>query len=284
MDNNNLNIAVLSGKGGTGKTFVSVNLASSLKKSIYVDCDVEEPNGRLFFDSEVARKEDVNVKMPTINNELCSGCRKCVEFCKFNAMAFILDRVKIFDSICHSCGGCSLVCPESAIIEEDKSIGHIEIGESDNVTVYTGILNIGEASGVPIINKLLGTVQNKVSSKVFDCPPGSSCLVMESIKDADYCVLVAEPTIFGMHNFEMVYDLVKLFNKPFGVVINKYFEEENMIEKFCVENNIKVLERIPFNKYLASMLSKSKIAVNEDENYKLMFESIIESIKREVTS
>ncbi len=222
MENKPAKIAVLSGKGGTGKTLVSVNLAAVAGESIYIDCDVEEPNGYLFFKPQVTREEDIMVKVPVINEILCNGCRKCVDFCKFNALALIKNKPYVFEEVCHSCGGCMLLCPEKAISEKEKLIGKVQKGVSNHVTVTTGILNTGEASGIPIIKKLLEeSLSNEELPTFIDCPPGSACIVMESIKDADYCILVAEPTVFGVHNLNMVYDLVRLFKKPYGVVLNK---------------------------------------------------------------
>lgn len=284
MVQTSMNIAVLSGKGGTGKTLLSVNMAAASKSATYIDCDVEEPNGYLFFKSEEIIEENVSVKIPEVDKELCSGCRKCVDFCKFNALAFIKKAPIVFGDICHSCGGCSLLCPENAITEKDKVIGKIEKGKSQGIDVYTGILNTGEVSGVPIIEKLLeenrATDNEKLS--IIDCPPGSACIVMESIKDADFCVLVAEPTAFGAHNLEMVYELVSLFGKPFGVVLNKCLDGENPSEEFCKEKGIKILGRVPFEKELGELNSNAKIAARESERYNKLFKNILETVKGEV--
>jgi MinD superfamily P-loop ATPase len=274
-------IAVLSGKGGTGKTFVSVNLSFVADNSNYIDCDVEEPNGHLFFKPNIIKSEKVHVKIPNINNELCSGCRRCVDFCKFNALAYIKDKVHVFDEICHSCGGCMLLCPEKAISEKDKEIGEIQEGVFNNSNIYTGILNPSEETGVSIIKKLLKITDNKPYTFI-DCPPGSSCSVMESIKDVDYCILVAEPTLFGVHNFNMVYNLVKLFDKPFGVVLNKCLDGENPAEKYCNEKNIKVLCKIPFEHELGKLNSNAEIASEKNEKYKSLFSSLLKTIKEEV--
>ena len=278
----NMRIAVLSGKGGTGKTLVSVNLAAVLKESIYIDCDVEEPNGHLFFKPEGVREEEISVKIPIVDKELCNGCRKCVDFCKFNALAYINNQLIVFDEVCHSCGGCILVCPEKALTEKEKVIGKVQKGTSEQVDIYTGILNTGESTGVPIIKKLLEENLQANKQTIIDCPPGSACVVMESIKDADYCVLVAEPTLFGVHNLNMVYDLVKLFNKPFGVVLNKCLEEENPAEKFCLENNIKILGHIPFDNELGTLNSNAEIAVYKDKKYRDMLSSLLKTVKKEV--
>lgn len=284
MVQTSMNIAVLSGKGGTGKTLLSVNMAATSKSATYIDCDVEEPNGYLFFKPEAIVEENVSVKIPEVDKELCSGCRKCVDFCKFNALAFIKKAPIVFGDICHSCGGCSLLCPENAITEKDKVIGKIEKGKSQGIDVYTGILNTGEVSGVPIIEKLLeenrATDNEKLS--IIDCPPGSACIVMESIKDADFCVLVAEPTAFGVHNLEMVYELVSLFGKPFGVVLNKCLDGENPSEEFCKEKGIKILGRVPFEKELGELNSNAKIAARESERYNKLFKNILETVKGEV--
>lgn len=279
----NMKIAVLSGKGGTGKTLVSVNLAAAAKASTYIDCDVEEPNGHLFFKPEGVQVEEISVKIPRVDNNLCNGCRKCVDFCKFNALAYIKNKLIVFDEVCHSCGGCILVCPEYALTEKEEVIGKVQKGTSEQVAIYTGILNTGEASGIPIIKKLL-TEKNSQANKqtVIDCPPGSACIVMESIKDADYCLLVAEPTLFGVHNLNMVYELVKLFNKPFGVVLNKCLYEENPAEKFCFENNIKILGRIPFDNELGTLNSNAEIAVNKNKKYRELFSSLLNTVTKEV--
>lgn len=295
MVQTSMNIAVLSGKGGTGKTLLSVNMAAASESATYIDCDVEEPNGYLFFKPEEIVEENVSVKIPEVDKELCSGCRKCVDFCKFNALAFIKKAPIVFGDICHSCGGCSLLCPENAITEKDKVIGKIEKGKSQGIDVYTGILNTGEVSGVPIIEKLFeenrksssnGEVSNNIEGNeklsIIDCPPGSACIVMESIKDADFCVLVAEPTAFGAHNLEMVYELVSLFGKPFGVVLNKCLDGENPSEEFCKEKGIKILGRVPFEKELGGLNSNAKIAARESERYNKLFKNILETVKGEV--
>ena len=275
-----MKVAILSGKGGTGKTLLSVNMAAVAKQSTYIDCDVEEPNGHLFLKPSNIKTEAVTVKIPIVDKKICNGCRICTEFCKFNALAFI-NELLIFEDICHSCGGCVLLCPQRALSEKDKTIGYIEKGGSENVTVYTGILNIGEASGVPIITKLLNeTVMDEMT--FVDCPPGSACIVMESIKDADYCILVAEPTLFGVHNLNMVYELVKLFNKPHGVVINKYLDGKNPAEIFCKQNNIKVLGKIPFDNELGTINSSGLIVAREEKKYKELFLGLLQKVSQEV--
>lgn len=277
-----MKIAVLSGKGGTGKTFISVNLAAVAPQANYLDCDVEEPNGHLFFKPQLSSTEKITLKIPVVDDNKCNACRVCVDFCRFNALALVNDNLLVFEDICHSCGGCVLFCPEKALTEKEKPIGIIEKGLSENVTVMTGILNPGEATGVPIIEKLIADSTDHKDLTVIDCPPGSACVVMESIKEADYCVLVAEPSLFGVHNLAMVYELVKLFGKACGVIINKSFEEKDIAEEFCQQHKIKILTKIPFDSQLGTINSNALIAAKENYAYRETFIHLLEVIKKEV--
>ncbi|MDD4610298.1 MAG: ATP-binding protein [Bacteroidaceae bacterium] len=278
-----MNIAVLSGKGGTGKTLVSVNLAALVKDATYIDCDVEEPNGHLFFKPKNIQAEEISVKIPKVDETLCNGCRKCVDFCQFNALAYIVNNLLVFEEVCHSCGGCLLFCPEKALSEKERLIGEVQRGTSENVAVITGILNTGIASGIPIIKKLLSYISEDKEFTVIDCPPGSACIVMESIKDADYCILVAEPTLFGAHNLNMVYNLVQLFDKPHGVVLNKCLpSDDNPSEQFCLENGIKILGKIPFDHELGKINSDAQILVKGNQKYQDLFSNLLQTVAREV--
>lgn len=276
-----MNIAVLSGKGGTGKTLISVNLADAITGAAYIDCDVEAPNGGLYFKPYNMSERSVNVKIPKIDTDKCNGCRTCVEFCKFNALAYIMGEVKVFDEICHACGGCALLCPKGAIEELTKSIGTIKVGESEGHNIITGIMNIGEASGVPIIREALKN-KNRDSVNIIDCPPGSACIVMESIKDADYCVLVAEPSVFGASNLEMVHELVQVFNKPFGVVLNKCTEGSNPSLEYCNKNNIMILDSIDYDEKIGEINSNGNILTRVDSLYREKFKRLYNIISKGV--
>src|SRR5690554_3269134 len=186
-----MRIAVLSGKGGTGKTFISVNLAYAADNAVYVDCDVEEPNGHLFFRPGITDRHSVSVPVPVVDHDRCTGCRRCVDFCKYNALALVKNRLMVFNEVCHSCGGCILFCPNHALKERFREIGKIEEGYAGKIDVLMGCLNTGEVSGVPIIKEIIQRLPDK-QTVVVDCPPGSGCTVMETIRDSDYCVLVAE--------------------------------------------------------------------------------------------
>lgn len=275
-------IAVLSGKGGTGKTLLSVNLASAATDVMYIDCDVEEPNGYIFLKPTEMAVYDVKVKLPEVDHELCDGCKKCVEFCMFNALAYAGSRLVIFDEICHSCGGCMLVCPRKSITERDKSVGQVTKGRSGAIKFLSGSMNTGESSGIPIVKELLKEISDSGETDVFiDSPPGSACIVMESIRDADYCVLVAEPTIFGAHNLAMVHELVNFFGKKHGVVLNKCMEGPDPSEEYCVKNDIRILGRIPFDIDLGFITSQGKVAAAESDRFRSMFMEILAEIRKE---
>ncbi len=279
-----MKIAVLSGKGGTGKTLVAVNLAAVAKNSVYADCDVEEPNGYLFFQPTEVTTQQVTVSIPSIDYNLCSGCRKCVDFCRFNALAYIAQKPAFFADLCHSCGGCTLLCPNHAISEKQNAVGKVIIGNSQNVTTITGIMDTGRASGVSVIRQVLRCLNQKNKPGIIgiiDCPPGSACIVMESIREADYCVLVAEPTIFGLHNLQMVIELVQLFNKPFGVVLNKCTADANPSAEYCHEKNMTILASIPFDKKLGQLVSDGQIAVHCDPLWQKLFISLLDKINKE---
>lgn len=270
-----MKVACLSGKGGTGKTLVAVNLAAVADSAVYIDCDVEEPNGRLFFKPEQVKTETVSTLLPEFDAGKCTGCKKCVQFCRFHALMYIREKPMLFPEVCHSCGGCMLVCPEGAVTETPKPVGGLETGSYKNVRVVTGILNPGESSGVPVIRQALGRARGLT---VIDCPPGSACPVMESVADADYCLLVAEPTAFGIHNFKMVHELVMLLGEKCGVVINKQDEPYEPLERFCEENDLPVLARIPYDPKIAALSADGQILSEKDGAFRSVFQDLLERI------
>lgn len=274
-----MRIACLSGKGGAGKTFAAVNLAAAAGEATYIDCDVEEPNGRLFLKPEKVTRTTVSCLLPDFDSEKCTGCKKCVQFCRFHAQMYVREKPMVFSEVCHSCGGCSLVCPEGAITEKEKPVGVLEVGQYKDLHVVTGILNPGEASGVPVIRAALQRAQGVT---VIDCPPGSACSVMESVMDADYCVLIAEPTAFGFHNFRMVYELVTLLDKKCGVLINKQDAPYEPLEEFCRSGHIPVLARIAYDPEIAALTADGKIAVEKDAGIREVFSDLLVQIRGQI--
>lgn len=272
-----MEICILSGKGGTGKTFLSTNLFNVLDHAIYIDCDVEEPNGHIFFESNELTETPVNKLIPDIDENKCIACRKCVDFCRFGSLIMIADKVYFMDEMCHSCGGCKMICPADAITEIPMKIGTIEKREIDNKFIYTGKLDIGQASGTGIIKELLSKGQeNKVT--IVDCPPGSDCSVIESIQQANFCILVGEPTTFGIHNLNMVKELLQIFGKPFGIISNKVFQEDNMVSDYAKENSIPLIDQFFFDKELGKANSNGTLITNISQDYRRKFINIYEKI------
>lgn len=270
-----MKIACLSGKGGAGKTLAAVNLAAAAKKAVYIDCDVEEPNGRLFLKPQDIKETIVSSLLPEFDPDRCTGCKKCVEFCRFHALMYIREKPMVFSEVCHSCGGCSLVCPEHAVTEKEKPIGKLEIGRAGEIKTVTGILNPGEASGIPIIREALKQAEGLT---IIDGPPGSACSVMESVMDADYCVLVAEPTAFGFHNFQMVYELVSLLGRKCGVLINKEDTPYEPLERFCRERDLPILGRIPYGPKIGAMAAKGELVSEKVPELQALFLDLLKQI------
>lgn len=274
-----MKIAVLSGKGGTGKTFISTNLCKVSKNSTYLDCDVEEPNGHLFFEEqEPIERIAVNVPFPEFDKEKCNGCKICADNCKFNAIAVVEKTPILFSEVCHYCGLCTKLCPEKVITEQDHQIGKIEIYNSNSTKVVTGYLDTGEVSGIPVIEKVLDFANENLT--IIDCPPGSACSTMASIKISDYCIIVAEPTVFGLHNMKMVIELVKLFNKPFGIIINKETEKNTSLHKWLNQNKIKVIDSIPWDKDIADSNAHGKTIEKTKSKFNTILKAVIKDTSK----
>lgn len=270
-----LNIAVLSGKGGTGKTTVSTNLALALGAN-YIDCDVEEPNGFLFLKPKVDKEEAVMVEYPIIDSGKCTGCGVCVQVCQFNALAKVKDDIMVFEKLCHGCGACEISCKYDAITYNKRQTGKIEKGKLRDINCSRGILNISEPMAVPVIRELLSSLSQGVN--LIDCPPGTSCNVVNSLKYANGAILVTEPSEFGLHDLKMAVELVKMYNIPFGIVINKDDRKDNIVKKYCDKENIELIGTIPYDKETAVLYSKGEI-LYDDLSHKKVFDEISERVK-----
>ena len=271
-------IAVASGKGGTGKTTVSVNLARSMESAVQLlDCDVEEPNVHLFLKGLPGPQEIVNVLVPKVDEMLCDGCGECSRFCQYHAIAALMDKALVFPELCHSCGGCKLVCPQKAISEVDHRIGVIETMTSGNISLAQGRLDIGVAMSPPLIRSVKARLDFDMPA-IIDSPPGTSCPVIASIRNADYVLLVTEPTPFGLNDLKLAVDMVRVSGVPFGVVINRMGIGDNRIHDFCAEQNIPVLLEIPDDRRIAEAYSRGELIVEALPEYRGLFQSLFEKI------
>lgn len=270
-------ISVVSGKGGTGKTSIAVNLALTLEEGQFLDCDVEEPNAFLFLKPKITDQMSVQVSVPEIDTELCNGCGACVKACTYNALAQAGNKILIFENICHSCSACWLVCPQKAIKEGKRTIGTIEKGQLKSLECIQGELNLKEPSAVPVIKKMKTLIdQNKTT--IIDGPPGTSCPAIEAIKGSDFCLLVTEPTPFGLHDLKVIVEVVKEQGIPCGLVINRSQGDDRIAEEFAQKEKLPILLTIPLEKDIAHLYSKgipfSQVMPQWQHNFKALLKSI----------
>ncbi|HER45652.1 MAG TPA: (4Fe-4S)-binding protein [Thermoplasmatales archaeon] len=274
-------ISVASGKGGTGKTTVATNIALSIGNVQFLDCDVEEPNANIFLQAKIKEQQDVVVRIPEIDKQKCDYCGRCSEFCAYNALAVVRSNVLVFPELCHSCGGCELVCPKDAITWKERVIGKIEHGQAKGIDFYQGILRVGEAQAIPVIKALKRKI-DKNKDVILDVPPGTSCPVIESITGSDYCILVTEPTPFGLHDLKLAVEVVRHLSIPFGVIINRDGIGDERVEVYCQKENIPVLLKIPERKKIALLYSKGIALVKEAYEWHEMFGLVFNRIREEV--
>jgi MinD superfamily P-loop ATPase len=273
-------ISVASGKGGTGKTLVATSLALSLKgraKVQLLDCDVEEPNAHLFLRPVINYIEPVGVSVPTVDMKICNCCGRCAEVCAYHAIAVVPKHVLTFLELCHGCGGCSYICPEKAIAEEEREIGVVEVGHSDGIDFAHGKLNVGEAMAPPVIRKVKEHT-NHEGIIIIDVPPGTSCPVVESVKDSDFCVLVTEPTPFGLNDLVLAVETVRQLKIPCGVVINRVGVGDGKVEEYCEKEGIPILLTIPLDTEIARLYSKGITLVAGMPKWKNDFIKLFEKI------
>ncbi len=272
-------VAVASGKGGTGKTSVAANMAISLGEVQFLDCDVEEPNAHLLLHPKINRTQPVHVLVPVINEQLCDHCGKCAEFCQYNALFVSEEKVVFFEELCHSCGGCTLVCPRDAISEERHRIGTLKFGSIRNLDIVYGELDVGKPMAVPVIAELKRHIKND-RTVLLDSPPGTSCPVVETIKGSDFCILVTEPTPFGLHDLKIMVQVLEPMGIPFGVVVNRSSLGDRKVYQYCDENGIPILLEIPHQRRIAELYSRGIPFSTEMPEWRERFQELFLEVRR----
>jgi MinD superfamily P-loop ATPase len=276
-------ISIASGKGGTGKTTVATNLAVALGQGVQLlDCDVEEPNAHLFIRPEVEKRETISTPVPVVDEEKCTLCGKCGEICQFKAIVVIGNTVLPFHELCHSCGGCVEVCPEDAIREEGRELGIIEVGRRNGLEFVHGELRVGEAMSPPLIRKVRAfRREDKIT--IIDAPPGTSCPVIAAMKDADFVLLVTEPTPFGLYDLKLAVGAVRILGIPSGLVINRSDMGDDKVKAYAEAEALPILMEIPFDRRIAEAYSRGELLVETAPEWKEKFLTLYEKIKESVS-
>lgn len=271
-------ISIASGKGGTGKTTIAVNLALSLNDVQLIDCDVEEPNCHLFLKPQIKKRFPVGIATPEVDESRCDYCGKCTEACQFKALAVIKGSVLHFSELCHGCGACSYICPQDAIEEKVREIGVIEIGKSGDIEFIHGLLNIGEPMAVPIIRKEKGLI-DKRKTVILDVQPGTSCPVVMAVRGTDFCLLVTEPTPFGLNDLKIAVEMTRKLSVPLGVVVNCSNIGDRKVWDYCNLENVPILMEMLWDRRIAEAYSKGIPLVEEMPDYKEKFRLLYNQIE-----
>ena len=276
-----MRIAVASGKGGTGKTTVATNLAyvASLngRTVSYVDCDVEEPNGHLFLRPEWLVRKPVTRLVPQVDESKCTHCGRCGEICQYSAIVPLGVTILVYAELCHGCGGCQLVCPAGAITEVPREIGTLEMGWAEDIQFTQGLLNVGEAMSPPLIRQVR-SASPKADLTVIDAPPGTSCPVIESVRGADFLLLVTEPTPFGLNDLKLAVEMGRALGLPLGVVINRADTGDRHTWEYCQTNQLPILAEIPDDRSVAEAYSRGNLASHVSDGYRGLFSQLLDRI------
>ncbi len=277
-----MKIAIASGKGGTGKTTVSVALAQAFGEPIcLIDSDVEEPNSAFFTKPEIESTQDVTVPVPSINRDACTSCGECSRVCVFNAIAVGGKTALVFPELCHSCGGCARICPENAITEQPETIGHISRGQAGHITTFEGKLNIGCAMAPPLIRAVKKAAPQGMPV-LIDAPPGTSCPMITAVSGADFVVLVTEPTPFGLNDLALAVETVRKLGLPFGVIVNRSDAGDDRVVRYCETEKIRLLLQIPESRKIAEAYSRGDSLLSAEPQLADRFRTIIRTIQSEI--
>jgi len=273
-----MRVAVASGKGGTGKTTVAVNLALAAPGPVrLLDCDVEEPNCHIFLKPQISETAPVNVAVPEVDYELCNGCGECASACEFNAIVALRRKPLVFPELCHGCGGCVLACSAGAVREVPRQIGVVVMGSSGALGFVQGRLNVGEPMAPPVIRAVKAHA-GADGTVIIDCPPGTSCPLLAAVRDTDYALLVTEPTPFGLHDLTITVEALRQLDLPLGVVINRADVGDARTRDYCRCEGIPVLLEIPDDRRVAEAYSRGEPALDSVPGMKELLGGLVEEL------
>ncbi|RJR39605.1 MAG: (4Fe-4S)-binding protein [Deltaproteobacteria bacterium] len=275
-------ISVASGKGGTGKTTIATNLAAALDEPVHLlDCDVEEPNAHLFLRPEITESLAFEVEVPEIDVGKCTLCGKCQEICQFNAIAILPETALTFPELCHSCGGCSLVCPEDAVMSRKRLIGQVETGCRGKITCTHGRLRVGEAMAPPLIRRVKQEIPSR-GLTIIDAPPGASCPVVTSLWGSNAVILVTEPTPFGLNDLELAVGVTRQLNIPCGLVINRADLGDRQVHEYAARENLPILQEIPFDREAAEVYARGGLLVEELPQWQRLMDDLLAKLNQDI--